>query len=123
MEKNADPLRVVKTLSPNQSGAIKLARKHGDALRCVRQRHDRENLYRVTTIELVVERAPIQSRSDRVVGVRIGAEEKSPQAAARASGAKWDSSARLWRMPHRTATRLGPYERVARTSSVVASQK
>ena len=85
MERNVERLRVVKTLSPSQSGAIELARKHGDAL---------------------LERTPIQSRSDRLVGVRIGPGEKQLQAAARASVAKWDSSEKLWRMPRRTATRV-----------------
>lgn len=123
MEKNVERLRVVKTLSPSQSGAIKLARKHGDALLCVRCRHDVAGLYRVTTVELVVERTPIQRRSDRVVGVRIGPGEKQLQVAARASGAKWDSSKKLWRMPLRTATRLGLHERVARTWPAAASQR
>ncbi len=32
--------RVVKKMSPSQPGALKLARRYGDALICVRYRHD-----------------------------------------------------------------------------------
>jgi hypothetical protein len=76
MGKAFDPLRVVKKLSPAQPGAIKLGRRYGDALLCVRYRHDNNNQYRYTTVELIVE--PFK----------------------------------LWRMPHRLASRLGLLERV-----------
>lgn len=110
--KRINETRVLKKLSPTQPGAIKLARKYGDALLCVRYRNDASGTYRLTTVELVVDRAMIQTRSDRIVGVRIGYGEKSLQSVARASGATWDAKAKVWRMPHRIATRLGLLERV-----------
>ncbi|MGH8796130.1 MAG: hypothetical protein ACREXI_03665 [Caldimonas sp.] len=112
MGKASDPLRVVKKLAPAQPGAIKLGRRYGDALVCVRYRHDSNGQYRYTTVELVIERTPIQRRPDRVVGVRINFGEKSLQASAKAGGATWDSTFKLWRMPHRLASRLGLLERV-----------
>src|SRR6185369_2650549 len=66
--------RVVKKLSVTQPGALKLAQRYGEALVCVRYRHDAERRYRYTTIELVVERAPIKRRNpalDAIVVVRI----------------------------------------------------
>jgi|SRR2546428_8929539 len=112
MAKIGDHLRVIKKLSPSQPGAIKLARKYGGDLICVRHRRDAKGLYRYTTVELLVDRALIQSRSNRIVGVKINYGEMSLRVAARAAGATWDANAKLYRMPHRLATRLGLLERI-----------
>lgn len=50
---------VVKTLWPPQAGTIKLSRRYGPALLCVRYRHDETGLRRYTTIELIVDEAPV----------------------------------------------------------------
>ena len=55
---------VVKRFSATQPGALKLARRFGDALVCVRYRHDPEGRYRYTTVELVVDEAPVERRAD-----------------------------------------------------------
>jgi len=54
--------RVAKKLKAGQPGTHKLLKVHGDALLCVRYRHDRLKLYRYTTIELIVDAAPIHRR-------------------------------------------------------------
>jgi len=105
-------LRVVKKLSPLQPGAVKLARQYGDALLCVRHRHDSEGSYRYTTVELVVDRAPIQHRPGRMVGVRLALNERTLRLIACASGATWDPTTKLWRMPRQIAQRLGLLDRV-----------
>jgi hypothetical protein len=46
---------VSKTLLPRQPGTLRLLREHGDALVCVRYRHDTSGLYRYTTVELIVD--------------------------------------------------------------------
>jgi hypothetical protein len=105
--------RVSKKLAPTQPGAIKLARRYGDALLCVRYRRSANGSHRCTTVELIVECVPLaQPRGDRIVGVRIGCDETQLPAIARESGATWDRAARLWRMPLRTAKRLRVAERV-----------
>ncbi|HKX41878.1 MAG TPA: hypothetical protein VJO99_12025, partial [Burkholderiaceae bacterium] len=53
---------VVKRLSPTQAGALKLARRYGDALVCVRYRHDAAGRHRYTTVELIIDEAPIVPR-------------------------------------------------------------
>lgn len=82
-------LRVAKTMAPDQRGAIKLARKHGAQLVCVRHRHDPTGRERYTTVELVVDRTPIVRRPVLVVGVRIGYAERRLQSLARRAGARW----------------------------------
>src|SRR4051812_41936053 len=55
MEARYADTRIVKRLSASQAGAIKLARRYGDALVCVRYRHDLQGRLRYTTVELVVD--------------------------------------------------------------------
>lgn len=100
--------RIVKRLSASQPGAIKLARRYGDALVCVRYRHDGQGRLRYTTVELVVDEAPIASRAelDEFVLVRVDYNETQLRQQALAHGAKWDAKRRLWRMTRRTAKRL-----------------
>lgn len=112
MKNEATNLKVLKKLAPNQPGAIKLARLYGEALVCVRHRTDSEGLSRITTVELVVERTPIQPRTDTIVGVKINYGEPELQSVAKAAGATWDPSTKLWRMPKRVATALNLDQRI-----------
>jgi hypothetical protein len=108
-------VRVLKKLGPEQAGAIKLARRYGDALVCVRYRRNANGNHRYTTVELIVDCVAVEARSgkaDRIVGVRVGFNETQLRQQVRDSGAKWDASARLWRMPLRAAKRLDLLERV-----------
>jgi hypothetical protein len=107
-----DSLRVSKKLSPTQPGALKLARKYGGDLLCVRYRLDADGSHGYTTVELIVDRAPVVKRADRIVGIRIGYAETALRGTVRASGAKWDQPAKLWRLPYRVALRLGLRERI-----------
>ena len=105
-------LRVAKTLSPEQPGALKLARKYGRDLLCVRYRLDADGSYRYTTVELIVDCVPVVKRPDRIVGIRVHYEETALRSTVRAKGAKWDRPAKLWRLPYRVAVRLGLRERI-----------
>ena len=69
-------------------------------------------LSRYTTVELIVDRVPVVPRVERVVGVRVHYEEAALQGAVKANGAKWDKAAKLWRMPHRVAVKLGLQSRI-----------
>jgi hypothetical protein len=108
--------RVVKKLLPNQPGAMKLARRYGDALVCVRYRQDPTRTYRYTTIELVVDAAPVHRPldDDEQVYVQIGRDETDRQRSARAKGARWDPQTRLWRMPRKTARLLKLSKRIVK---------
>jgi hypothetical protein len=115
-----EPLRVTKKLLPTQPGALKLARKYGEALLCVRYRRNSDGTRRYTTVELVVECSPVvargqprtPARADAIIGVRIGYQEKQLQALARARGATWDRTARVWRMPLPAAKEAGLADRI-----------
>jgi len=105
-------LRVTKKLSPESRGALKLARQFGEALLCVRHRSDDKGEYRYTTVELLVEKTPIRPRTDNLVGVRIGADEKPLQTVVRAAGGTWDYKAKVWRLPRRVVGILKLADRI-----------
>jgi hypothetical protein len=112
MPKTYESTRVVKKLAPTQPGATKLALRFGDALVCVRYRHDPDGRHRYTTVELVIERALIARRPTPIVAVRIGFDEHTLQRQARLQGAKWNSRACLWYMPRTTARALDLLDRI-----------
>ena len=95
--------RVVKKLAPTNRGAIKLREQFGETLICVRHRVDAKAKFRFTTVELLVSRAPIKVRSERMVEVKINWDEQSLREIVKEAGAKWDGSNRVWRMPRRLA--------------------
>jgi hypothetical protein len=106
--------RVVKRLDPTQPGAIKLARRYGEALVCVRYRHDADGRDRITTVELVVNRTPIVRRPSPTVAVELRFEDRVVRARALALGATWDWEARVWYMSREVARKLGVLKRIVR---------
>jgi hypothetical protein len=105
-------LRVTKKLSPESRGALKLARQFGEALICVRHRSDDRGEYRYTTVELLVEKTPIRPRTENLVGVRIGPDEKPLQTVVRAAGGTWDYKSKVWRLPRRVVGILKLVDRI-----------
>ena len=103
-----DTTRVVKRMLPTQAGALKLARRYGSALVCVRYRHDTTGQHRYTTVELIVDEAPIAPRGHPTdtVAVRIGPDQPTLRSRAYALGAKWDKRSGLWLMPRSLAKEL-----------------
>jgi hypothetical protein len=104
-----DASRVTKKLGPYQPGAVKLSRRYGDALVCVRYRQDVQGRYRYTTVELIVDQAPVQParRSAATpVALRIDATAADLKGALRDAGAVWDPTLRAWRLPYGQAKRL-----------------
>lgn len=97
---------VLKTIWPEQAGAVKLARRFGAALVCVRYRRAADGRQRKTTVELVVAEAPIRRRW---VAVRLPRHLNTAalRARAQALGAEWEPVRRVWLMSPRAADALG----------------
>lgn len=106
---------VAKKIKPSQRGAIKLARSYGSELLCVRYRENPEGTERLTTIELVVERAVIQKREDPIVSFKIKQDELELRRHAMARGAKYDARTYMWRLPRSEVLRMGLKSRIAVT--------
>jgi len=107
---------VVKRFSATQPGALKLARRFGDALVCVRYRHDPQGRYRYTTVELVVDEAPVAQREDpdAMVLVHLAFDDTKRRQLVLAHGARWDTRHRLWSMPRKTAKKLRLVARIVK---------
>jgi hypothetical protein len=108
---------VAKKLRPGQEGTRRVQARHGDALVCVRYRHDRLKLYRYTTVELVVDEGPLHPTAfDRAVfGLSIGRKETELQQTIKAAGGRWDPSDRLWWLQGSKIRKLGIVHRITRT--------
>lgn len=106
--------RVTRSLKPGQPGTLKLLRIHGPGLVCVRYREDAQGKTRYTTVEIVVDESPTVRRlSDRtMLLVRIAWGEAELAVQAKAMGARWTPSLRLWRMSYKAVKTLGLSHRV-----------
>lgn len=114
---------VRQTLKPGESGTRKLAARFGDKLVCIRYRVDAARQRRYTTVELIVDEAPLMTRRIRsgsssvpdrnpMVGVRIFYREDALREKAKSEGATWRPRQKLWEMPLQTARRLGLGNRI-----------
>jgi hypothetical protein len=104
--------RVAKKIKPDQRGAIKHARTYGAELLCVRYRENPDGTERLTTVELVVDRAVIQKRDDPVVWFKIRQDELDLRHQIMSRGARYDGSKYLWRLPRSEVIRLGLRARI-----------
>ena len=104
-------------MQPDARGAMKLARKYGQTLLCVRYRLSPDGKQRMTTVELEFERVPVQKKVNPAVSVKIYASEKELAAKAKAKGAWFNGETRLWQMRQNDARALGLSERVARAEN------
>ncbi|HEX3140431.1 MAG TPA: hypothetical protein VHQ87_10265 [Rhizobacter sp.] len=100
--------RVIRKISVTQAGAIKLARRYGEALVCVRYRQSRDGTIRYTTVELLVEQAPIIRRIQPTAMVALRLWRAQPELRRRieSSGGQWDPEAGVWRLPRELARQL-----------------
>jgi len=101
--------RVVKKFSPSQPGAIKLARRYGASLVCVRYRESMDGVTRFITVELLVDQLPIVRKKldAEIVSIELNRSELELRRQLLAIGAQWDIRSRVWRLPRGLARRLG----------------
>lgn len=99
-------LRVAKTFGPDQDGAKRFARRHGDSLVCVRHRLSDDGSLRYTTVEILAETTPVASRQRLLIALRVPSDAKTTRSLLLACGATWDKKHRLWMVPHIVAKSL-----------------
>jgi hypothetical protein len=104
---------VNKTMQAGSRGAIKLTRKFGQALLCVRYRLSPDGRQRMTTVELEVECVAVQKKPNPMVMVKIHATESALIAKAQAVGARFNGRTRLWHMRQSDAQTLKLTKRIA----------
>ena len=99
-------LRVAKTYAPEQDGAKRFAKRHGEDLVCVRHRVSEDGLTRYTTVELLAETTPATSRQRSLIALRIPDTTKSMRSLLLACGATWQAKHKVWLIPHMVAKGL-----------------
>lgn len=106
--------RVTKKLGPGAGGTLKALRRHGAALLCVRYRRDPLNLYRIKTVELVVQAQPVNiKRFDRAsFGLALKRNETDLRNRLKAAGARWDPQDQLWWTPGHIIRTWGLMDRI-----------
>jgi hypothetical protein len=103
---------VVKKIAADQPGAQRWLRRYGERLVCVRYRDGRDGEERFVTVELIVDRRPRTARSKEPLAVRIERDEVELRQRAKAAGARFDWTQRLWLLPRDAVARLGLQRRV-----------
>ncbi|MCR5886136.1 hypothetical protein LRS03_26085 [Rhizobacter sp. J219] len=106
--------RVIKKLGPNRPGTRKLSQRYGQALVCVRHRHNKDGTIRYTTVELVVEQVQTRQRHPpgQRVAVRLEHDEPSKRHQLAQLGAPWDEDLDAWWVTRATARRLRLLKRI-----------
>ena len=118
---------VIKTLNAGSPGTKRYQKQHGANLVCVRYRQDPAGKRRLTTIEIIVDEAPLQpsrrktgktaaTRNSQRVLLRIGYEEEELRERIKQAGGWWLPKERLWRLPFQTVEALNLHSRVVRTA-------
>lgn len=109
--------RVTKKLNAGQPGTKRALKRYGNALVCVRYRHDPMKLYRFTTVEIVLDHAPIHPRQfDRATfGMDTARNEHELRRTLKAAGARWDPNERIWWLRGDKIRKLGLVHRITKT--------
>lgn len=112
-----------KRLTPGMNDTKRYQQRFGERLLYVRYSRDPAKKRRLTTVELIVDEAPLlppRSKVEKtlfphpnqIVFVRIDYKESKLRSKAKAAGALWQPELKLWRMPYRIAVKLGLKERI-----------
>jgi hypothetical protein len=108
--------RVVKTLWPPQPGTRQLRKRYGSALVCVRYRQDPEGRHRYTTVEVMVDHAPVRYHPNGVARhlLPVPFWDAGLREQLLAHGAKWNYTENAWQLTKAAATKLGVLSKTRR---------
>jgi hypothetical protein len=108
--------RVVKTLWPPQAGTKALRKRFGGELVCVRYRQDPQSKHRYTTVELLVDHAPVRYHPSGAARYLLSAPfwDQDLRNQLLAHGAKWNHEEQAWQMTKATASKLGVMRKTRR---------
>jgi hypothetical protein len=114
---------VIKKLAAGAPGTKRYVREYGEQLLCVRYRRDIAGTRRLTTVELIVDEAPLAPPQNAVekklfphpngnVVVRVGYHEQALRQRVKEAGAKWLPDRKLWQLPRRKAVEMRIEKRI-----------
>lgn len=86
----------LKRLPLGAPGTKRLVERYGDALLCVRYRHDPQRKLRLTTVEPIVEERP--RKPEQSAWIRIADNEIELRQGIKAAGGTWHPERKLWQL-------------------------
>jgi hypothetical protein len=103
---------------PPQPGTASHKKKHGSQLVCVRYRQDPTGTHRYTTVELLVDHAPVRYHRNAPARLILPARntDRALVAELTALGAEWREEQQSWVISRHTAARLGVLRRARKPS-------
>lgn len=116
---------VIKTLRAGAPGTKRYRQQYGDKLLVVRYRADPATQRRLTTIEIVVDSAPLRpprhdadkvifARANQRLLVRVAYHEGTLRQRVKEAGGRWLPEERLWQLPYRQVKALNLEARVVK---------
>lgn len=93
-ENSAAGTAVIKRLKPGAPGTKRLVERFGDALLCVRYRHDPLRKCRQTTVELLVEERP--EKPEKKAWIRVAYNDTELRLRVKEAGGVWHPERKLW---------------------------
>jgi len=102
-------IRTRQTIKPGRKGTRKLLDKYGDRLVCVRYHYDYKQQERITTVELIEERAkwrPNRIASSTIVPIKVNWGEEEIARRIKKSGGKWNKTKKIWELSYGKAKDL-----------------
>lgn len=112
-------MRTVKKLNPGMKGTKKLVEIYGENLVCVRYKEDKENKVRFKTIELIIEKKPIdpvQSSipANKKMALKVNYGEVHIGRAIKSVGGIWNAKEKVWELPWCEVQALGLENRIVK---------
>jgi len=101
--------KVLKTMWPPQPGTKRLRAEFGARLVCVRYRRDLTSGHRYTTVEILVDHAPVRRPDDdhRRVEVRVHPRDEATRQRIKDCGGRWNGLTGKWQLTRKAALMLG----------------
>lgn len=115
-------MEVTRTLKPGDPGTKGFLRQYGQQLVAVRYRKDRAQMKRYTTIEIIVDEAPLLNngrttgptltRGDYLCPIHIDYHETELRDQVKAAGGRWQRKDKVWILRESLVIELGLYRRI-----------
>jgi len=110
-------MKTTKKLLPGQPGTKKWIAQYGDALVCVRYRHDEQKHTQITTVELIVQSKPLKQHkgtipANKIIFLRISYYEVYLRKVVKEAGGRWNRQKKVWELPFEQVRQLGLEERI-----------
>ena len=99
--------RVAKKIGPGRRGTVKLVPTHAEAPVVVGCRANADGIDRLTTVELVMERAVVQKCDDLVIVFKIKCEEIELRPLVQSKDAKYGAKNFIWTLARDYVLRMG----------------